>query len=128
MTKWALIENDSVKELTDIDPEGRFHPDFVWVVAPKSVQVGYSYKDGKFSAPPATSEEDLAAMAQATKNSYMDVATRAIAPLQDAVDLGMATEAEEAALLEWKKYRVLLNRVEQQEGYPSSVEWPAMPE
>ncbi|WP_433960037.1 tail fiber assembly protein [Serratia symbiotica] len=32
--------------------------------------------------------------------------------MQDAVDLDMASEAEKAALLVWKKYRVLLNRAD----------------
>ncbi|WP_422615864.1 tail fiber assembly protein [Photorhabdus cinerea] len=32
--------------------------------------------------------------------------------LQDSVDLEVATDAEKTALLEWKKYRVLLTRVD----------------
>ncbi|HHR5826829.1 TPA: tail fiber assembly protein, partial [Providencia alcalifaciens] len=32
--------------------------------------------------------------------------------LQDAVDLEIATDAEIVSLKEWKKYRVLLNRVD----------------
>jgi hypothetical protein len=51
-----------------------------------------------------------------------------IAPLQDAVDLGTTTEAEQAALLEWKAYRVDLNRIEDQPGFPSEIDWPAQPE
>ncbi|WP_316044504.1 tail fiber assembly protein [Serratia liquefaciens] len=38
--------------------------------------------------------------------------TNAVAPLQDAVDLGEATEDEQFQLTAWKKYRVLLNRVD----------------
>lgn len=50
-----------------------------------------------------------------------------IAPLQDAVDLEEAT-AEEAALLTlWKRYRVALNRVDTQPGWPEVVEWPTPP-
>ena len=48
--------------------------------------------------------------AEETKNSLMQVASEHIAPLQDAADLEIATEK---SLLEaWKKYRVLLNRVD----------------
>ncbi|EFA6329502.1 hypothetical protein E3C62_13755 [Escherichia coli] len=44
---------------------------------------------------------------------------------QDAVDLEIATE-EEASLLEaWKKYRVLLNRVDTSTA--PDIEWPAVP-
>lgn len=39
-----------------------------------------------------------------------------IAPLQDAVDLGMATEDEQAKLLAWKKYRIELSRTDVSAG------------
>ncbi len=52
-------------------------------------------------------------------------ADSAIAPLQDAVDLDDATEAEVAALKAWKKYRVALNRLPEQPGYPTDIDWPA---
>ncbi|XHX67357.1 hypothetical protein GU833_06745 [Photorhabdus akhurstii] len=35
-----------------------------------------------------------------------------MAPLQDAIDLDIAIDAEKQTLTEWKKYRVLLNRVD----------------
>lgn len=52
-------------------------------------------------------------------------ATDSIATLQDAVDLGMATDDETVALLEWKKYRVLLSRVDVSTA--PHVEWPPQP-
>lgn len=55
------------------------------------------------------------------------VADTAIAPLQDAVDLGEATQAESAALVAWKRYRVALNRLHEQPGYPITIDWPAAP-
>uniref|UniRef100_UPI001BD55E91 tail fiber assembly protein n=1 Tax=Photorhabdus caribbeanensis TaxID=1004165 RepID=UPI001BD55E91 len=45
--------------------------------------------------------------------------------LQDAVDIGMATEAEKSALHEWKKYRVLLTRVDVLQVL--DMEWPEAP-
>ncbi|MFT0866059.1 tail fiber assembly protein [Pseudomonas sp. CAM1A] len=51
----------------------------------------------------------------------------AIAPLQDAVDLDEATEAEALRLKEWKRYRVALNRLPEQHGYPAEIDWPAPP-
>ncbi len=56
-----------------------------------------------------------------------DVADKAIAPLQDAVELEEATEVEVALLKEWKRYRLALVRLPEQEGYPNSIEWPALP-
>ncbi len=46
------------------------------------------------------------------KNRRMSVATHKISLLNDASELGMATEEEKAALTEWKKYRVLLSSVD----------------
>lgn len=54
-------------------------------------------------------------------------ADREIVPLQDAVDLEMATPGELAQLKAWKTYRVMLNRVPQQTGYPTQIEWPTAP-
>lgn len=55
------------------------------------------------------------------------VADAAIAPLQDAVELDEATEAEAALLIDWKRYRVALSRLADQEGYPNDIDWPAPP-
>ncbi|AVD90724.1 hypothetical protein C4Q26_01755 [Pseudomonas sp. SWI44] len=55
------------------------------------------------------------------------VADAVIAPLQDAVELEEATEAEVALLREWKRYRLTLIRLPEQEGYPTSIDWPAPP-
>ncbi|MEG1787544.1 MAG: tail fiber assembly protein, partial [Citrobacter sp.] len=44
---------------------------------------------------------------------------------QDAVDLGIATEAEASLLLAWKKYRVLINRVDTSQT--SDINWPDCP-
>lgn len=55
------------------------------------------------------------------------VADTAIAPLQDAVDLDLANDDEAAMLKEWKRYRVALNRLPDQAGYPTEIDWPAPP-
>lgn len=55
------------------------------------------------------------------------VADKAIAPLQDAVDIDDATSDEVLLLKAWKKYRVALNRLPDQPGYPTTIDWPAAP-
>lgn len=55
------------------------------------------------------------------------VADKAIAPLQDAVDIDDATAADVLLLTAWKKYRVALNRLPEQPGYPSVIDWPVAP-
>ncbi|MEY0321359.1 tail fiber assembly protein, partial [Providencia stuartii] len=74
---------------------------------------------------PKPSQEQLIAEAEQQKQSLLAEANSAIAPLQDAIDLGMATEAETAALQEWKKYRVLLNRVDTSTA--PNIDWPEKP-
>lgn len=73
---------------------------------------------------PAPSHEQLMAEVSAEKTYRMQIATAMVAPLQDAVDLGDATDAEKALLTSWKQYRVSLNRIELQAGYPAEIKWP----
>ncbi|HFS5794100.1 TPA: tail fiber assembly protein [Citrobacter werkmanii] len=59
------------------------------------------------------------------KQTLMMDAAEMIAPLQDAVDLDIATEDEKSQLLAWKKYRVLLNRVDTSKA--PDIDWPEKP-
>ncbi|ECJ7363422.1 tail fiber assembly protein [Salmonella enterica] len=60
--------------------------------------------------------------AEETKSRLLQMASEKIAPLQDAVDLGIATDDEKARLDEWKKYRVLVNRMD-----TAAPDWPERP-
>ncbi|KMJ40903.1 phage tail protein [Salmonella enterica subsp. enterica serovar Typhimurium] len=60
--------------------------------------------------------------AEGTKSRLLQMASEKIAPLQDAVDLGIATDDEKARLDEWKKYRVLVNRMD-----TAAPDWPERP-
>jgi len=55
------------------------------------------------------------------------IADTAIAPLQDAVDIGEATDSDIIQLKAWKTYRVALNRLPDLPGYPDTVNWPQSP-
>lgn len=74
---------------------------------------------------PVLTKEQQIEETEAKKQMLIAEATAAIAPLQDAVDLDMATPEEESALKEWKKYRVMLNRVDTSLG--ANVVWPTPP-
>lgn len=75
----------------------------------------------------AAQKPSAEAMALVKRDSLLQMAAIRIAPLQDAVDIEEATDAEKAELVLWKKYRVALNRVQDQPGYPDTISWPAMP-
>ncbi|AZD06683.1 hypothetical protein C4K26_1261 [Pseudomonas chlororaphis] len=70
----------------------------------------------------------------AVANSVVEKLQADLNILQDSVELEIATDKEIAALATkkvslnaWKKYRVLLSRVQEQEGFPTVVEWPEGP-
>ncbi|MBJ9238943.1 tail fiber assembly protein [Citrobacter braakii] len=59
------------------------------------------------------------------KGNYRSIADAEISWRQDAVDAGIATKEETAALTEWKKYRVLLMRVDT--SLAPNIDWPEVP-
>ncbi len=71
----------------------------------------------------APTEEELKQQASRKKQSLMQEANTMISTLQDAADMGIATEKETAAFSEWKKYRVSLMRVD-----TTNPVWPTPPE
>lgn len=75
---------------------------------------------------PPPSREQLVSDANAKKQTLIAEATVAIAPLGDAVDFGMATDEEVKSLKEWKKYRIMLNRIDALMA--PDIEWPVKPE
>ncbi|WP_426578405.1 tail fiber assembly protein [Xenorhabdus stockiae] len=75
--------------------------------------------------PPPTSEQ-LQELAEYEKLDRIRGAKDKIDIWQDAVELDMATKEEKAALLKWKKYRVLLNRVDCSAS--PDIAWPEQPQ
>ncbi|MBJ8388391.1 tail fiber assembly protein [Citrobacter cronae] len=126
--KWSLVEDHRGKTVYDIhtgeaitvNQLGKL-PDDVVSVAPEGHFVKWDGKKWVHD----TKAEKMAQVTQATqqKESLLALAASKIAPLQDAVDLDIATEAEAELLLAWKKCRVLLNRVD-----TSKPEWPPLPD
>lgn len=66
-------------------------------------------------------------MARRKGDELLSIATLRIAPLQDSVDLDEAAATELASLKAWKQYRVAVNRVPEQQGYPGTIDWPRQP-
>jgi len=71
---------------------------------------------------PAPSAADKAAANERIKLRLRSVADSEIEWRQDAADTGIATEKESAELIEWKKYRVMLMRVD-----TATPIWPVTP-
>ena len=84
----------------------------------------WMYQDGKVVKRSYTDDE-LMTQAERTSAQLMAEANQKIAPLQAALDVGIATEDELAQLKEWKTYLVLLSRVDTSTA--PDIEWPPRP-
>lgn len=69
--------------------------------------------------------EALVKQARDKKAQLTRDADSIINTLTDAIELDMATEEEKIKLTEWKKYRVLLSRIDC--AIPADIDWPAIP-
>lgn len=76
---WALIQDGTVTEITDIDPTGRFHPSLQLESADETVEVGDQF-DGESFRKPLVPLGDVATLKRA------EIATA----LADALAAGMA--------------------------------------
>lgn len=74
---------------------------------------------------PPPSKEQMIAVAENARSAKRSVADNEISWRQDAVDTGIATEEETADLTAWKKYRVLLMRIDTSKA--PNIEWPTPP-
>ncbi|WP_315708484.1 tail fiber assembly protein [Brenneria uluponensis] len=80
--------------------------------------------------PPRLSTAELAAAAVKTAENELlsrrATANTRIAELTYAVALALATDEEKAALTDWKKYVVLLSRIDT--ATAPNIDWPTVPE
>lgn len=74
---------------------------------------------------PNPTSEQYVEMASLEKSRLLAVASSSIDPLQDAVDLDIATSEEVAMLKAWKTYRVMVSRVDISKA--PSIDWPKSP-
>ena len=64
-------------------------------------------------------------IATSQKKQLLSEANEQISYLQDAVDAEIASEQETQLLAEWKKYRVLVNRIDTEQA--PNIDWPNHP-
>lgn len=75
---------------------------------------------------PDPTHDELLAMAEQRKLRHISEANLFIAPLQYAVDLEIVTTQEVEKLNDWKKYRILLNRIDTSTA--PNIIWPSQAE
>lgn len=93
----------------------------------KKGQIITSDSEGRpsLSAPATLTREQFILIAQEKLTTQLVLAAKAILPLQDSVDLDIATESELLLLKDWKTYRVALNRLDLSTA--PDITWPEIP-
>ncbi|WP_255248820.1 tail fiber assembly protein [Pseudomonas plecoglossicida] len=136
-----LVVSLRLPHAADAPEAARFPAD---IIDPPAGQVELPGQDMGLSIPSATGLIDWSQLITAETKAAAELAfqrsmavgeterlraaaDQAIAPLQDAIDLDEATEAEVSLLVEWKRFRVALSRLPEQEGYPTTIDWPTPP-
>ncbi|WP_447876825.1 tail fiber assembly protein [Serratia fonticola] len=129
--KYALaIDNDSGVIRSISEDVSRIYPVGLTVVEVDSlpdgcdISGGWIFKGGQVT-PREITQQEIIAIAAKKKAELMLVATNKMAPLQDAVELGISADDEIAKLDAWKIYRVSLNRIDVTQA--PNIEWPIEP-
>lgn len=140
---WFLVADHTASTFYKTDDGAEFKPaadaDWdgygdvpAWLTTEPRPSALHNWVDGTWYADPAAlaqkEYDDAKALVDAKVASESAHANTKIAPLQDAVDLGIATEQETADYNAWRGYRVYISRVPTQAGYPLSVDWPVAPD
>ena len=136
MNRYALIESvykqnySVVVQLVDSEEYPVVPGSWIDVPQDAAVQVGWLAQFATFGwvfTEPAF--EDYVRLATARMQQRFDGAAQWLTfnPLQYKVDIGVATPADEAALLAYKQYVVSVSEVKNQPGYPATINWPVAP-
>ncbi|HEJ8088337.1 TPA: tail fiber assembly protein [Serratia liquefaciens] len=82
--------------------------------------------DGEKIAKRIYTAEEHQEQARIEQRTRIASATKMIAPLQDAVDLGIANAGEKVRLEDWRRHRVMLNRLDVSAA--PAIVWPPAPD
>ncbi len=125
------IINPLVLDGIEIPVEDRFTAEYVSTMVRSDTanplpEGGWTYANGAFKppVPVAPTAGEILAGNTSARDYRLSVAALAIAPLQDATDLGDAKPAETELLKKWKQYRVAVSRIDLTATNPA---WPKEP-
>lgn len=126
ITMWARLENGVVVETTDIDPEGRYHPDLKWRACSAQVQLGWLYADGVFAEKVESEEESRQAERQ-RRDAELAARQWLRERHRDEQDLGRPTTLSNEQFTELLVYLQSLRDWPQYEAFPDSRQRPTAP-
>lgn len=138
MKKYARICDGEVQELfsTDGDITQMFHPDIIWSditdLEPEPV-VGWSaVKSGDdwVLAPPVVvppTDEEMKASAMQQRDFRLSIANDTTAGMADAFVADLLEPPDVAKFKAFAAYKLALNKIDKQPGYPGEIVWPDYP-
>ena len=130
--QWANAEQTAINLVLTTEPLGDIpftaSPDDTTSYGPEIYERVVAGEFGEIAAYEPSSDAALLPAARSQQKRLMQDAGLAVAPLQDAVDLGVATDEQVEQLSAWKFYRIELSEVPQQAGWPRTIEWPIKPD
>ncbi|WP_230392763.1 phage tail assembly chaperone [Pseudomonas guariconensis] len=124
---WALIVDDVVHEVTDIDPTGRFHPSLSWVSCKDDVGIGWRHLSGVFKPAKPDSGEDLAEAERTWRDSEIDANEWLIFRHRAELDLHRETTLTAEQYTELLEYLQALRDWPATEAFPDSTQRPPAP-
>ncbi|EDU59858.1 tail fiber assembly protein [Providencia stuartii] len=129
-SKWEIVTDNRGKTAYSTETRQPIEVDFIGdlpetltLLEPKTEFDAWNGK--KWVTDTEAQKAALIAQAEQEKSQRLDEANNMLTYLQDSIDTGLATDEEAAALQAWKKYRVLLNRVDT--SLAPNIEWPEKP-
>ena len=129
-SKWEIVAdyrgktayNTETRQPVEVDFIGDL-PETLTLLEPKTEFDAWNGK--KWVTDTEAQKAALIAQAEQEKSQRLDEVNNMLTYLQDSIDTGLATDEETTALQAWKKYRVLLNRVDT--SLAPNIEWPEKP-
>ncbi|WP_185752780.1 tail fiber assembly protein [Pseudomonas fluorescens] len=138
MKTYANIADGVVQYLlpTDGDIAEMFHPDMIWVDVTEVVSApvaGWTAveADGAWSfaapVPPVLTDAELKAAALSQRDALLSQANEATAGMADAFLADLLSDADKAMFKAYAAYKLALNKIDKQPGYPTTITWPTSP-
>ncbi|OCG45763.1 hypothetical protein A9G34_01305 [Gilliamella sp. Choc4-2] len=113
---WVLVEDNRYKTVYNIETKAPIKIDYLGEIRDGFTELepfDFCKWDGtKWVLDSDTKNECIIKNNQSLKNALLNEANEKIAILLDAIDLDMAEDGDEEKLKNWKKYRILLTRID----------------
>lgn len=138
MKTYARIFEGQVQELfsTDGDIASMFHPEMVWIDVTEmetKPTVGWAASKSSsgwaLSAPTVLpkSQAEMKADVIAQRDVLLDLANEATAGMSDAFVAGLLDAVDTAKFKAYAAYKLALNKIDIQQGFPETIVWPITP-